>query len=165
MGTPYGARIAESSSQGQKNPGTTKSSEHKEKKLSRILQLTLLSSLIISFSHFQTNEYYTRERAKYINAAMLKDSELRYIAMTKHGKEKVLFIRSKIISGDLYMHQHRWHDAQLHLDPTPIQLTQGYENLGDFRQLSEYEHGYLDGQFDIRNPNTRYIQRGSSTTH
>ena len=96
---------------------------------------------------------------------MLKDSELRYIAMTKHGKEKVLFIRSKIISGDLYMYQHRWHDAQLHLDPTPIQFTQGYENLGDFRQLSEYEQGYLHGQFDIRNPITRYMPRVSSTMH
>jgi hypothetical protein len=51
MGTSYSAGIAKSSNQDQESPGTTKRSEHKEKKLSRILQLTLLlSSSSSSFS-------------------------------------------------------------------------------------------------------------------
>ncbi len=70
-----------------------------------------------------------------------------------------MFIKSKIVRGTLHMYQSQWHDAELHLDPTPIKLTNNVTHLARWRKLSNYEQGYVDALLDTVNPQHRYIQR------
>jgi hypothetical protein len=68
----------------------------------------------------------------------------------KDKARKIMFIKNKIVRGALYLLNHFWHDAELHLNLTSIRLTKNVCNLSRWRKPSENKLGYLDAKLTLQ---------------
>ena len=65
-----------------------------------------------------------------IDIALLTMPEIKKIVTTymTNQAQLIMFLRSKIVCGVLYLQDQHWLDEELHLHPTPIMLTHNVNN-------------------------------------